>query len=300
VTPETNIRDHIEDSLLLAHLRRQKLDDEVNVRITRHIEVEGCLRCRHKLDHLAQVSTILEVLGPMPSYQHYPEMSVAETYAHVLGAASKETSVQADLGRMNNRQRPRKSALRLVSLPAAIALAILFSVIVIVFASLLGRPGNSQFPKIVISTSPNNSTSIVPHESTPTPNLALTATVSATAAVTPTATPITGPYIEVCSTPPNIAHWRLVICGHNFEAGYKVTLFAFGKTLTRLPNLLVNKQGNFQGGWTIDNCGNLPTIIFASEKANAKPIYVGLQDIAFGKCALLTPTVGPSGTQPGI
>jgi hypothetical protein len=298
VTPETNTRDHIEDSLLLAYLRRQKLDDDLSLRISRHIEIERCPRCRRKLSQLVQVSATLDVLGQMPSYQHYPEMSMADTYTHVQRAANKRTPVQALLHRINNRQRPRKSAVRLVSLPVAFGLAILFTVVMLVFANLIGQSWIPLSGGGVIRHTLGSSAVEVPSHPT---DLALTATeraiANATAALTPTATPITEPYIEVCSALNNIARWRLVICGHNFKAGYKVTLVAFGKTVTRLPNLSVNKQGYFQVGWNIDNCGNLPTIIIAYEyeKANAKSIYAGLQNIAFGDCPLPAHRVGPSG-----
>ena len=58
----------------------------------------------------------------MPSYQHYSKLPVANTYARVQGAASERTSAQAYPYPITDRQRPRKSALRLVSVPVALAL----------------------------------------------------------------------------------------------------------------------------------------------------------------------------------
>ena len=287
LTPHNDIKEHPEDSVLLAYLRKQ-LEDPLNV--SRHIEVEECLRCRHKLNKLTQASATLDVLARMQQYQHYPELSVADTYAYVRKAADKRTPVQALLHRINNRQRPRTSAVRLVSLPVAFGLAILFTVAMLVFANLSGQSWIPVPVLKVIKYSQDSSTVVVPPHSTP--DFALTATANARTNITPTATPVTGPYIEVCSTPYNIAHWRLVICGHNFEAGYKVTLVALGKTPTWLPNLSVDKQGNFQVGWNIVNCRNLPTTIIAYEKANVKPIIVRLQNISFGSCPLLRPTKG--------
>jgi hypothetical protein len=303
VTPNKIIREHLEDSILLAYLRRQQLDDRLCSRISQHIDIEQCPRCCHKLNELSQVSTTLDVLGRMPSYQHYSELSVADTYARVQGAASKRTSSQAYLYGTNNRQRPRKSALRLISVPVALALTILFTM-VLAFALWSGGPRISGPSQGGIRPDHYNSTVTLQNHPTPTPNLALTATAnaneSATPVLTPTATLVTGPYIEVCSTPNNIAHWHLVICGHNFEAGYKVILFASGKTPILLSNLSVDKQGNFQVGWNIVNCWNLPTTIIAYEKTNAKPIVARLQNIAFGGCPLPTPTVGPTGVTPGV
>src|SRR6266480_30891 len=286
-TSYNDVNEHPEDSILLAYLRKQQLEDRL--KISRHIDVEQCPRCLHKLNELKQVSATLEVLGKIRSYQHYPELSLADIYARVQRDVSKRTALQAYLHRINNRQRPRMSAVRLVSLPVAFALTILFTM-VIVFASLYGRPWISGSSSGGTSTSQNISTSLPRQHSTPTLNLALTATANAGTSISPTVTPVTGPYIEICSTPINIARWRLVICGHNFEAGYKVTLVASGNVPVRLPNLHIDKQGDFKVGWNIMNCGNLPSAIVAHEAVNAKTISARLQNISFGSCLVRTHT----------
>ncbi len=286
-TSLNEVNEHPEDSILLAYLRKQQLEDRL--KISRHIDVEQCPRCLHKLNELKQVSATLEVLGKIRSYQHYPELSLADIYARVQRDVSKRTALQAYLHRINNRQRPRMSAVRLVSLPVAFALTILFTM-VIVFASLYGRPWISGSSSGGTSTSQNISTSLPRQHSTPTLNLALTATANAGTSISPTVTPVTGPYIEICSTPINIARWRLVICGHNFEAGYKVTLVASGNVPVRLPNLHIDKQGDFKVGWNIMNCGNLPSAIVAHEVVNAKTISARLQNISFGSCLVRTHT----------
>jgi hypothetical protein len=289
VTPNTHTREHLEDSILLAYLRRQQLEDALSLLIRQHVEIERCPRCLHKLDELAQVNATLDVLGRMPSYQHYPELSVAKTYARVQGTANKRTSAQAYPYPITDRQRPRKSALRLVSVPVALALTLLFTM-VIVFALWSGKPMVPGPSHEVVHPNRGGSTIDLPNQALATP------TVAATAMQTPTSTaaPVTGPYMEVCLTSNyNIAHWRLVICGHNFEAGSKVVLVALGKTPTMLPNVSVNKQGDFTIGWIIDNCANLPTTIFAFEMTNkTKPTEVTLQDIAFGDCPVATATAG--------
>ena len=274
-TSYSDVNKHPEDSLLLAYLRKQQLEDGLS--IAQHIEVEKCPRCLHKLNKLKQVSTTLDALGVMQSYLHYPELSVAHTYARMQRAA-------------NHRQQPRKSAVRLISLPAAFGLTLLFMVAMLVFANYSGKssiPGPLQGGT---NASQNNSTALQRQQVTPTPNLALTATANAGTNITPTATPVTGPYIEVCSTHYNIARWRLVICGHNFETGYKVTLVAFGNVPVWLSNLPVDKQGDFKVGWNIVNCGNLPSIIVAHEVVNPKPISARLQNISFGSCLVRTPS----------
>ena len=287
-----DVNKHPEDSILLAYLRKQQLEDRLSV--GQHIDVEKCPRCLHKLNELKQVSDTLDALGVMRSYQYYPELSVADTYARMQRAVSHQTPAKASLNGANYRQRSRQSVVRWISLPAAFGLTILFMVAMLVFANLSGKssiprslPGSTSATQTILTV-------VVPPQSTLTPDL--TATVSAGGSATPVLTPtpnsssITGPYIEVCSTPGNIAHWRLVVCGHNFEANYKVTLFALGKTFLWLPNLPVDKQGDFQVGWNIVNCGNLPSVIVANEVVNAKSISARLRNISFGSCPVRTPT----------
>ena len=266
--------EHLEDSILLAYLRKQQLEDRL--KISRHIDVKQCPRCLHKLNELKQVSATLEVLGIMRSYQHYPELFVDDTYARIQRAAIHRTPVKASLSGTNHRQQPRKSAVRWISLPAAFGLTILFMVAMLVFANLSGKSSIPNSLQGGTSASQNNSTSLPQQQSTP---------------VDASATPVTGPYIEICSTPNNIAHWRLVICGHNFEVGYKVKLFALlGKTLMLLSNVPVDKQGYFKVGWNIVNCGNLPSVIVAHEAVNAKTISARLQNISFESCLVRTHT----------
>jgi hypothetical protein len=292
-TPHNDVTKHPEDSILLAYLRKQQLEDRLS--IIQHIEVEKCPRCLHKLNELKQVSDTLDVLGKMRSYQHYQELSVADTYARMQREASHQITTHAYLNVANHRQRPRHSFVRLISLPAAFGLAILFTVAMLVFANMTGTLWNPGPSKEGLSHSSDNTTVMVtPHA---TPGLNLTALAGTTPVVTPTRTSI-----KICSTPADIVQWRLVICGSNFEAGRKVSMFALvprKHPLLRF-NLPVDRQSNFQFGWNIVNCGNLPTIIYALEVTSSKPIFVKLQVTSFGSCSLQTPTstAGPSGFSP--
>ena len=299
-TSYNDVHEHPEDSILLAYLRKQQVKDRLSV--SQHINLEKCPRCLHKLDELEQVSATLDVLGKIRSYQHYPELSVADTYERMQRAASHRTPTKASLNGANQRQRPRKSVVRLISLPAAFGLAILFTVVMLVFANFSGQsliPGPLQG---VIRPSLSNSTGVVAHSSTPTPDPGLTATMNAEASATPvqTATPalVTQPYIAVCSTPANVAQWRLVICGYNFEPAHKATLLAIGKKPVWQSNLHVDQHGKFQFGWNILNCGNLPTIFYAFEEPSSKPIFVKLQITSFGSCP--EPTTTPIAGSPGF
>ena len=290
--PFHTVNKHPDDSILLAYLRGQQL--EFRSSVIQHIDIDKCPRCLHKLNELKQVSDTLDTLGVMRPYQHYPELSAVDTYARMQNAVMDRIPARTATNGARYRQRPRKSAVRLISVPAAFGLAILFTMAMLVFANLSGK---SLLPRSLqggTSASQNNSTSFPRQQSTPPPNLALTATAnvdaSATPVLTPTTTPVTGPYIEVCSTSINIARWRLVICGYNFEAGYKVTLVAPGKTPIVLSNPPVDKQGDFKVGWNIGNCGNLPSAIIAYEVVNTRPISARLRNISFGSCPVQTPT----------
>ncbi len=276
--PGKHGEEHPEDSSLLAYIRQQQLDDRS--KINQHIDIERCPRCLRRCSELEQVSKTLDVLGRMPSYQHYPELSVARMYAHVQGAAKRRTFLQAYLHWVNNRQRPRKSAVRLISLPAAFALVILFTV-ALVFAGLSGVPLIPRSLPGGTGPSQSDSTGVAPQVATPTPDLALTATANANATAI-----ASQPYIQVCSTPADIAQSRLVICGYNFEAGHKVSLVVTisGKDPDMRHPVLVDKQGDFQDGWYVYNCKYLPTAIFAYEVDNVKVSSPALVNISFAAC----------------
>jgi hypothetical protein len=292
-TSYKDVNEHPEDSILLAYLRKQQVKDRLSV--SQHINLEKCPRCLHKLDELEQVSATLDVLGKIRSYQHYPELSVADTYERMQRAASHRTPTKASLNGANQRQRPRKSVVRLISLPAAFGLAILFTVAMLVFANLSGTSWNPEPSKESISHSQGNSTVVVFPHSTPTPDLDLTATAGTTPVLTTTKA-----YIKVCSTPADIVQRRLVICGHNFDPAHEAALLAFGKKPMWQSNLPVDQHGTFQFGWNIVNCSNLPTIIYSYEATSSKPIYVKLQITSFGSCSkpTSTPIAAPSGFSP--
>src|SRR5436305_5475084 len=130
-----DVNKHPDDSILLAYLRGQDL--ELRSSVIQHIDIEKCPRCLQKLNELQQVSTTLDVLGDMRSYQHYPELSVADTYVRMQNAVNQRIPAKTATNSAYYRQRPRKSAVRLISVPAAFGLAILFTMLV--FANLSGR-----------------------------------------------------------------------------------------------------------------------------------------------------------------
>ena len=283
------VNKHPDDSILLAYLRGQEL--EVHSSVTQHIEIEKCPRCLQKANELQEISITLDVLGDMRSYQHYPELSVADTYAHMQKALDRKIPAKTATNGAYYRQRPRKSAIRLISVPAAFGLAILFTMAMLVFAKL---SGSSLIPFPVdggMRPGQNTLTVVVPPHSTSTqaPNL------TATAIVTPEAKE---PHMKVCSTQADIELSHLVICGSNFDSTHKAILVVDvpGKKLISYRNILVDKHGKFQIGWKIADCENMPTIIYGSEVTSSKQISVKLQITSFGSCTApdITPVAGPS------
>lgn len=274
---------HPEDSILLAYIRGQQLDDRLS--ISRHINVEQCPRCRHKYNELDRVSATLDVLGQMPLYQDYPELSVDHTLMYVQRAANKRKPLQVYLEWAGNRQPPRKSAMRLISLPVAFGLALFIVVLVVLAAQLSGVLRMSGPLQGHTSPSQDNSTALVPHQTIPTPDLALTAT--ANAALTSTLTG-TKPDIKVCSTHQDIVQFRLVICGYHFEPGHKVSLVVVrpGYDSHMQSPVVVNKQGKFQDTLYIANCRNVPSFIFPYDVTSQESYSTTLENISFADCPI--------------
>ena len=301
-------KEHPEDSILLAYMRLQQLEDWP--RINQHIDVELCPRCRRKCDELAQVSATLSVLRQMATYQRYPELSAARTYAHIQESVNKRAPLQAYLRWAGNRQRPRKSPVRLVSLPVAFGLALL-CVVLVLAAHLSGGslPGLAQGH---VSPDQNNAATLQPQYTTPAPQPALTVTAGATTtpALTPTVTSTTGlqAYLQVCSTAADNAQSRLVICGFNFAPGHKVALVVDvpGRSLVTRHPVVVDQQGAFHDVLYIYNCKYLPVAVYAEDLTAGTGNYAGnyvytLVNIAFAGCPVATPTAGPTiGTNTGI
>ncbi len=287
-----DVNRHPDDSVLLAYLRKQKLETRSSV--IQHIENEKCPVCFQKLHELGQVTQVLDTLGERRSYQYYPELTLADTYARI----------ECSMRDPRYRQRPRNSALRLISIPVAFGLAILFTMAMLVFANLSGQQLNPFSTNGGTSSGHNVLTVVVPPHSIPTQQAkpAATAVVTpepaATTVVTPDGTAeAKGPYIEVCSTKDNIAQLQLVICGFSFDSMHKAMLFFYvpGKKAFLLQNIPIDKHGKFHVMWNVIDCGNIPIFIFGYETTSSRWINVKLYITSFGSCvAPASPVVKPS------
>jgi hypothetical protein len=288
------INEHPEDSILLAYLRGQALENHSSV--IQHIDRVKCPVCLQKLNELKQVSTTLDVLGEMRSHQYYPELSVADTFVRMQSTVNPRIPVKTARNGANYRQLPRRSAVRLISVPVAFGLAIIFTMAMLVFANLSGSSFNPFSFNGGTSSDQNILTVVVPPHSTATQKAKLTAT----AVVTPgRSSKALSPQIKVCSTHANIAQLRLVICGFGFDSSDKAILVFYvpGKGVSVLRNIPVDKHGKFQVGWNLADCGNVPAFIYGYEVTRSKPIIVKMQITSFGSCPVPTSTPGvkPSG-----
>src|SRR5215469_5312529 len=104
---------HPDDSILLAYLRGQKL--ETRSSIIQHIENEKCLDCFQKLNELEQVTHVLDKLGELRSYQYYPELTQVDTYVRLEDSTHHRMTAKTGIFDAKYKQRPRKSAIRLIS-----------------------------------------------------------------------------------------------------------------------------------------------------------------------------------------
>jgi hypothetical protein len=287
-----DVNEHPEDSILLAYLRGQEL--EIRSSVIQHIDKEKCSVCLQKLNELKQVSTILELLGEMRSYQYYPELSVAKTFVRMQSEVNHRISVKTAMNSTNYRQLPRRSVVRLIGVPTAFVLALLFTMTMLVYANLPGRLFNPFSFNGDTDPGQNIATVVVPPHSTSAKEANLTAT-----AIGGSSNAIES-YLEVCSTQANIDQLRLVICGSNFDRFHHATLVVFvpGKKPIWFRNIPVDKHGKLQVGWKITDCGDVPTFIYGYEVTSSKPIIVKLQITSFGSCP--APTTTPKAKSSGF
>ena len=281
---------HPEDNILLAYLRGQKL--EARSSVIQHIEDEKCSVCLQKLHELKQVSATLDVLGEMRQYQYYPELSVTETYSRIQNAVSRKTTAKSAMDGASYRQRPRRSAVRWISVPVAFGLAILFTMAMLVYAAFSGTSLNPFTQTGGTSHIQNTLTIVVAPRSTPTQAVTAIVTSNGTSEAK-------GPHIKGCSTQANITQMRLVICGFHFDSKHKATMVVYvpGKGSFSIHAISVDRHGNFQVGWTISDCSNVPTFIYGYGSTGTKFIKFKLQIKSFGSCPVptTTPVAKPTG-----
>lgn len=299
--------EHPDDSDLLAYVRRQQLEDRLSIR--RHIE--QCPFCRRKCSMFASDSETLSVLARMRAYQQYPERTPGQTLEYVISAAQQPEPlgirVLQQLRAVAGIDWPRRPSKRMLVLRFSSAVALALLLVLLAFEMVLAfqRCGFSLpflFTHMQVSGGPANLSVVERHYSTPTPSPAQ-GTATATSA-SPTASPGTRPYIEVCSTPDEFAQYRLAICGYNFKPGDRVSLIVVipGRLPVTRRALTVNAQGIFRDSWNItSSCKYLPAVISVHDMTHPAVHSNILENIEFPGCPMPTPSTGwpPGGTSSG-
>src|SRR5438270_5198521 len=183
--------EHPENSSLLAFLRGQQLEDSERIRL----HLVHCKQCQQSFANLSHERKPLDILSQMSRYQRYPELSPALILRQIQRGAQKQSIWSSLAWRTVNRPRPKKSAVRLVSLPVAFGVGLLCMTVIIVlaytFAHFVSVP---PLPGVLTSGMSDNQPSVAgltQHQPTPSPTQVVTAMPAVTATTITTST-VTG------------------------------------------------------------------------------------------------------------
>lgn len=296
-------KEHPENSTLLAYNRKQQLEDRLEIR--RH--TEQCPRCLQLSSELEDASTMLDTLASMQRHLDYADVvSSEQLFNRVQAEAAKDE--RRVMTRLMRRFEPvqRKSLryvrylrperrISLVSVPAALALALLVTVlavtIVLAFGVFHARgvPFN-LFPHGIAPINQPNSMSVQQQRATPT-------TSQGNSGSTTTGAGQSAGHIRDCTNGQDRRASQMRICGANFKPGDKVSLLVTlswsGQPRQRHP-VIVNGQGKFEVTIPINHC-NVPVAIVAHDLTNSNLYSNTLQGMKFEGCRVPSPNVGGHG-----
>jgi hypothetical protein len=320
---DANGVEHPTHEALLAFIREQCTEREKN-HINEHL-LAGCAPCNRLHTELKQSSNTLNHLKYMSRYLYYPELQSNQVLLHIQRG---EPLTSAWTGKRKRkfqvRSRPQiarryvhKKSMRIVSLPAAFALFLLFMTAVIVLAYTVvnsglhiplpwQQPGGFHF-----DPGPNTSY-LAPHTTpTPTNTVLLTVTptplpspsVTVTTSPTPTVPVVKGPAIDFCP-PRGYSGPIIVICGYGFKAGDKVSLVLdlYGSNTPGIEgSYRVDRLGKFTAYLYFYQCSNVPKDIYARDDTlkSAPVVSNTLTHIPVVGCRGPGPTPTPSVTPGG-
>ena len=275
--------EHPENSSLLAFLRGQQLEDSERIRL----HLVHCTQCQQSYANLSHESKSLDILSQMSRYQRYPELSPALILRQIQRGAQKQSIWSSLAWRTVNRPRPKKSAVRLVSLPVAFGVGLLCMTVIIVlaytFAHFVSVPPLPGVLTSGMSDNQPNQASVAQHQPTPSPTQvvtampALTATTITTVTGSPTATPGKSnhrPSISDCSAKLGSAQYPLVICGSNFNPGDTVTVkeYVFWNKFGTIDTYVtVDANGKFTDYLKIISC-KITFLAFIAEDTVSNPV----------------------------
>ncbi|GAC1523142.1 MAG: hypothetical protein NVS3B14_23530 [Ktedonobacteraceae bacterium] len=243
-----------------------------------------CPQCSQTFAGLSQSSKALDHLKEMSRYVHYPELKPEQVLAHAQRSVPLRSA-------WKGQSYAPKPSLRVVSIPVAFAMLLLFTLVVFVLAYALVNSGKIHFV-------PGNAHSgIVPN-----PYQEETGIASHLLSSTPPAVVVSpappGPTLEFCSPHKAV---RIVICGSDFKPKERVVLLITTPgnrrpiVLQKVP-VTINPQGGFKESLDIPACKNLPLTIGA-EDITQKP-FISLNTLTISSVPGCSEQTSITGTAP--
>ena len=255
---------HPDKSILLAYIRRQPLDDRLDIQ--QHIE--HCERCSQQCDEYKRLSSSLE--DALVQVRHfYPRVTSRVFYT------IEEHSYESGKLRVAPGLRDYRPEHRMARPQVAILLVLLFAMFLTTVVYAISTNHTSFISYIphhtIATTHPSHSLgNLVPppqvaskHKPPPKHIAAPTPVVSAT--------PVSKvrPSIVICGTSITDHSRYLKICGDHFTPGDKVTVvLEYPKNSKSLAPVTVDAKGQFEDGFTIA-CANAPIAIYANNQTHS-------------------------------
>lgn len=266
---------HPDESILLAFVRRQLRNDEWPG-IQEHLA--HCPQCRRHCAEYDQVGAFLRQWATSEYYATNPALT-----ERVLQRINASTSV-----RERWQERVRMPSLRLMAVPVAIALVVLFSVVFFTIAYRGPLTGQGHNVKHIVLT-PTQAVR----------NIRQTPTAKARPP-TPTATVATkndhdggnssssggGGNLYLCSPPRKHNAFVLQVCGSNFTPDAQIYLIftVQGQQFQPRGAITADQSGDFAMSFIIPNCRFVPNAINAVD-ANNNQLAPTLSNIQVGHCS---------------
>jgi hypothetical protein len=304
---DANGVEHPTSETLLAFMREQCTEHEKS-RINEHL-LTGCVTCNRVRAGLTPSSNALNRLKYMSRYLYYPELQSNQVLLHAqrgepltsMWTGKRKRNFQARNRLPITRQYVHKKNVRIVSLPVAFALLLIFMTAVLVLAYTIVNSGhqgpNHRLFFGGLTTSEPNTPVIALHQVTPTevtitpsPTVSVTQSVNLTPTVT--ATVVKGPAINNCLSA-NYTGTDIFICGYGFQANDKILLEVdyFGSNALKAVGPFIAKGGEFKVSWGVP-CRNFPVTIYAVDETQHTMTTALTIFSRFG-CSWPSPTVTP-------
>ncbi len=305
---DANGVEHPTPEILLAFMREQCTEHEKS-RINEHL-LTGCAPCKRVRSGVAPSNNALNQLKYMSRYLYYPELQSNQVLLHAqrgepltsVWTGKRKRKLQAQSRLRITRQSVHKKSMRIISLPAAFALFLIFMTVVLVLAYTIvnsGFQGPNPRPFFFGGiTSPGpNATGVAPHLPTPTEGAITsspTESVTQSDNLTPTvtATVVKGPAIKNCALA-DYTGTDIFICGSGFQANDQISLEVdyYGSNWLKTVGPFIARGGEFKVFWSV-SCWNLPVTIYAVDETQHTMTTALTISSRFG-CSGPTPTVTP-------